>query len=421
VRTAVVVGAGIAGLATAGALARAGWTVTLLERTDRIRAAKPMAVPGPTGHLSDADADTAGWFIWPNGVRALRALGLSAGLDAIASPLRGGGIRYPDGRWLVPPPPPAPAATAISAGAPPLAVSREDLHDALVAGLGSVELRTGVEIRQVRQLAGQPPAVGDGSRIFSADLIVAADGMDSAVRQRLDPTVAVRDAGCAAWRAVVPWYHAPASATGREPASETLGAGYRFQYASLGARGNAGASRRGGVYWVATAPGAARPESPATQLGLLRRWFAGWHAPIGDLLAATEPADLVPHRVCELTPVPLRFDFPVGTGGFVLLGDAAHAMAHHLGQGAALALEDAATLVNLVGTASPEQLPAALSEFTRRRRPRVLAVARQTKRVGAVVQARGRLALAARDATLRTLNPRFWDKASAVAADWRPI
>ena len=42
-RAAVVVGAGVAGLATAGALARAGWKVTLLEREDRLR-------PGRAGH-----------------------------------------------------------------------------------------------------------------------------------------------------------------------------------------------------------------------------------------------------------------------------------------------------------------------------------------------------------------------------------
>lgn len=401
-RSAVVVGAGIGGLATAGALARSGWKVTLLERTNRIR------------------ADRAGWFIWPNGVRALRALGLSAGLDAIASPFSGGGVRHPDGRWLIPPQVPSAAATAISAGAPPLVVSREDLHDALIAGLGEVDLRTGVDVRQVRSHPDEKPAVGDGSRIWAADLIVAADGIDSVVRQRLQPDIAVRNVDCAAWRAVVPWYHAPATAIGTEPASETLGAGYRFQYASLGDRGSAGGSRRGGIYWVATVPGAARPESPTVQLGLLRRWFADWHAPIADLLAATEPTDLVPHRIAELWPVPARFDQPVRDGGFALLGDAAHAMAHHLGQGACLALEDAATLTGLVRSAELAQLPAALAEYSRQRRLRAVAVVRQSKRVGAAVQARGKLARAARDATLGTLNPGLWDKTSTTAADWRP-
>src|SRR5688572_32127794 len=48
----------------------------------------------------------------------------------------------------------------------------------------------------------------------------------------------------------------------------------------LGARGSSGGSTRGGIYWTATVAGAARPEPAHTQLTLLKRWFAGWHAPI---------------------------------------------------------------------------------------------------------------------------------------------
>jgi 2-polyprenyl-6-methoxyphenol hydroxylase-like FAD-dependent oxidoreductase len=402
-RTAVVVGAGVGGLASAGALGRAGWRVTLLETGVRIR------------------ADPAGWFLWPNGVRALRALGLSAGLAAIASPYVANGIRRPDGQWLVAPAGEVrPAATAISAGAPPVAVSREDLHDALIAGLGDVELRTGVTVRQVRYHAGEPAAVSDGKRIWSADLVVAADGVNSLLRRRLDPRTTVVNANCTAWRALVPWYRAPASASDREPASETLGAGYRFQYASLGERGGAGGSSRGGVYWVATVPGADRPETASTQLSLLRRWFADWHKPIGDLLAATEPDDLVPHHVSEVWPVPERFDYPAGGGGFVLLGDAAHAMIHHLGQGACLALEDAATLVKLVGEPSRDDLAPLLAEYARQRRQRAVTVMRQSHRVDTVMRMRGRFAVAARDAALGRWAPQILDRATMMAADWRP-
>jgi len=404
-RSAVVVGAGVGGLATAGALERAGWRVSLLERGDRIR------------------ADRAGWFLWPNGVRALRALGLGAGLSAIASPYTGSGIRHPDGRWLVPPPPEPPsrpAATAISAAAPPVAVSREDLHDALIAGLGEVDLRTSVDINQIWQRPGEPAGVGDGKRVWTADLIVAADGVDSWLRHRLDPRTTAVKADCAAWRALIPWYRAPGFATGGEPASETLGAGYRFQYASLGERGGAGASSRGGIYWVATTPGAARPEPPDRQLSLLRRWFSGWHDPIGELLAVTEPDDLVPHAVSEVWPVPERLDYPAGDGGFALLGDAAHAMAHHLGQGACLALEDAATLVQLVTAASNGSLASQLAEYSRIRRQRAVTVARLSRRISAVVQAKGRVSVAARDAILGRFSDRILDRAATTAADWRP-
>lgn len=395
-RTAVVVGAGIGGLAVAGGLARSGWQVTLLEQQDRVRAERTALI------------------LWPNGIRALRALGLDGGLDTIATPLPDTGVRRPDGQWLVQP-----------GGRPdervPVVVHREDLHDALVAGLGDrVEIRTGVQVREVRATDGDRPAVGDGRSLFEADLVVAADGVDSAVRQRLAPQSRVISSGWSAWRAVIPWYRAPKVAE-ELVSGETLGAGYRFVAASLGAPGSSGSSGRRGIYWVATATGAPRPESPATQLALLRRWFAGWPAPIGELLAATEPGDLVQQEVRELRPLPRAFAFPAGTGGVVLLGDAAHAMPHHLGQGACLALEDAATLRAVVRDAIPgESLRTAISTYHRLRRPRSQAVVRQARRMSAVLQARGRLATRARYAAFGTLTPRLLGRVATEAAEWYP-
>ncbi|MGN9808628.1 FAD-dependent oxidoreductase [Micromonospora sp. BQ11] len=392
-RSAVVVGAGIGGLAVAGALARSGWRVTLLERADRVR-------PEPTAVV-----------LWPNGVRALRALGLGAGLEAIATALPDGGVRRPDGHWLVQPRP-------TPADRMPVVVHREDLHDALIAGLGDgVELRTGVTVRTVRAEPGQRPSVGDGRHVLEADLVVGADGIDSAVRRQLAPEASVVSSGSAAWRAVIPWYRAPRLPAGAPPTGEVLGAGYRFVAASLGERGSSGASSRGGIYWVATAAGAPRPESPETQLALLKRWYAGWPAPIADLLDATDPADVVQQEIRELRPLPRSYGFPAGPGGVVLLGDAAHAMPPHLGQGSCLAFEDAATLASMLREA---RLPDAVSAYDRVRRPRAASVVRQTRRMSAVLQARGRLALRARDAALGTINPRLLSSAAASAAQWRP-
>src|SRR6185369_3091075 len=114
-RTAVVVGAGVAGLAAAGALTKAGWQVTLLERGDRLRG-------GGGAQL-----------LWPNGITALRALGLNP-LD-LAFPAPAGGIRRPDGRWLVPPRAVLDAATAVVPSqrepeqAPGLGASLAAMHD----------------------------------------------------------------------------------------------------------------------------------------------------------------------------------------------------------------------------------------------------------------------------------------------------
>ncbi|HEX5201393.1 MAG TPA: NAD(P)/FAD-dependent oxidoreductase [Actinoplanes sp.] len=395
-RTAVVVGAGMAGLATAGALSRSGWQVTLLERGERV-AAPPTAL-----------------VLWSNGRRALEALDPDGGWSAIAAALPDGGVRRPDGQWLVEPR----ARLSSGAGPAPAAVHLEDLYDALVAGLGDrVEIRTGFDVTSVRVGPGRRPSVGDGRTQLEADLVVAADGIDSPVRRALAPESVAVGSGFAAWQAVIPAYRAPRLTDEQKAGGETLGAGYRFVSIPLGDR----AAGRGGIYWVATAAGAPRPEPPATQLALLRRWFAGWHPPVRELLEATDPGDLVPQEVRELRPLPRAYGFRSGPGGVVLLGDAAHAMPHHLGQGACLAFEDAATLRPLVADAAPgEQLIAAIEAYSRLRRPRTTSVVRQTRRMSAVVQARGRLALRARDAALNHMRPRILGGHAHGPTDWTP-
>src|SRR3982751_6699074 len=132
--SAIVVGAGVGGLAVAGAPARTGRQVTLVERAERLR---------PNG---------AAVLLWPNGLRALGSLGLDAGLDAIATPVERAGIRRPGGGWL------RHTAPGAAAGQP-YVVHGEDLHDLLVAGLSDkLDIRTGVAARTA-SLDGDRPTV----------------------------------------------------------------------------------------------------------------------------------------------------------------------------------------------------------------------------------------------------------------------
>lgn len=384
-RTAVVVGAGMAGLAIASGLARAGWRVTLLERAERLR------------------ADPTALLLWPSGVRALSALELDYGLDAITTPVPDRGVRRPDGQMLVPPHPAGDPGTALLTHA-------EDLHDALVAGLGDrVEIRTGVTVRPVPQ--GEVAAVTDGKTIWQADLLVGADGIDSVLRPRVAPQATVVSAGATVWRAVIPWYRAPELAPDLAAGGLTVGQGYRFFSAPLGRPPAGGAEPRGGRFWRATVTGAPRPESPATQLALLQRWFADWHEPIGQLLAATEPEDLVQHELRTLQTALPRYVAPVADGALVLAGDAAHPVPEHLGLGGCLALEDAATLVPLVRHAVPgRSLHAALARYQSVRRSRVLTVLRRMNRFGAS----GGLS------RLAPVQARRRERAASAAAQWEP-
>lgn len=138
-RTAVVVGAGIGGVTAAAALGQLGWRVTLLERAPEL---------GEVG---------AGISVWPNAIKVLDGLGATkylgdAGIDAIQ-----GGLRRPDGKWLV-----RVSGAVMEA---PMMVHRARLHDAITATFGpTVETRTGVTVARVAQTPYAATVVSEAGR-----------------------------------------------------------------------------------------------------------------------------------------------------------------------------------------------------------------------------------------------------------------
>ncbi|WP_413450513.1 FAD-dependent monooxygenase [Georgenia phoenicis] len=341
-RTGVVVGGGIGGLAAAIALGRAGWDVTVLERS---------AEGGEIG---------AGLTVMANGQRALRELGLADAVGASAAPQGGGGLRDPTGRWL------ARVDSAVlerELATSVVGIHREQLHRVLREVLPAGAVVRGAEVLDVT--AGPPASVTfvrDGERhTIAADVVVGADGIGSAVRRRLWPDhPGPAHTGVTAWRSVT---------AGRWPldlvGAVTWGPGTEFGTVPL---------VDGRVYWFAAVAGAPVGHRFADEAGHLRARFAGWHAPIPDLLAATEPGAVLRHDLQHLA-VPLP---GYVTGAVALLGDAAHAMTPNLGQGASQALEDAVVLGRALARYEGD-VPAALAAYDRTRRPRSQAVARASR------------------------------------------
>ena len=182
---AAVVGAGIGGLAAAVGLRQQGWEVTVLERA---RILEPVG---------------AGLGVAPNALHALDAIGLGEEVRRFSAVQGQGGIRRPDGRWLV--------RTDLGAladrfGNPQLMALRSDLVGLLAASLPDGSLRTGVAVTGVDGLDSDRPA-----RVFTtegelqADLVVAADGIESLIRAALFPMhPGPRYSGFTAWRFVAP-------------------------------------------------------------------------------------------------------------------------------------------------------------------------------------------------------------------------
>jgi 2-polyprenyl-6-methoxyphenol hydroxylase-like FAD-dependent oxidoreductase len=343
-RTAIVVGAGIGGVATALGLERAGWQVTVLERAPEL---------GEVG---------AGISLWPSAVKALHELGVT-GVEQAAVLSAPAGMRRPNGQWVV-------KASALGVEVPVM-IHRAQLHELITSRFGAgVTVRTGVTVDGFAD-----GAVLAGGEALRADLVVAADGLRSVVRDAVAPQYAgPRYSGYAAYRGI-------ADVEVDDGGGETWGRGRRFGFARL---------IDGRYYWYAT-----ENRAPGT-VGDVWSGFGDWHDPIPKLLAATKPEAVLQNDIYDLT-LPL---VPFVHGAVVLLGDAAHAMTPNLGRGACTAIEDAAALVRqLQGTG---ELAAALTAYDAERRPIATKLVRQSRGIGWVGQLDGRIANAVRDGLLLT-------------------
>ncbi|SNS83410.1 2-polyprenyl-6-methoxyphenol hydroxylase [Streptosporangium subroseum] len=359
-RTAVIVGGGIGGLAAAVALRRIGWDVTVLER------AREFTEVG------------AGLSLWPNGLRALELLGLREQVTALGVVEARGGVRDGKGRWLSRT---GSAELERRFGFPLVVVHRVDLMGILLAALPPEALRAGVEVTDV-------PA---------AELVVAADGLGSAIRQRLWPRCEPRYAGHTAWRMITD--PLPPLTEG----AVTWGRGERFGFTEMSG---------GRVYCFAAAT---VPEGRAGvdgEYAELRRRFGSWPDPIPALLAATPPESVLRHDLYDLPPLPSFV-----SGRTVLVGDAAHAMTPSLGQGACQALEDAVTLAACLQHTS--DLPSALARYDRLRRPRTQAVVRRSARLGTIGQLAWPPAVLLRDVAARLTPTRMTLRSMAPILGWR--
>ncbi|MEL6765790.1 MAG: FAD-dependent oxidoreductase [Pseudomonadota bacterium] len=360
---ALVVGGGIAGLATATALARAGWRVMLAERRQSFGAAGDGAALPP-------QALGAGIQISPNASKCLKALGA---LDAVAARAfrpeaaclregRSGRIIYRAALG---------AAAEARWGAPYLHVHRGDLAAALAeaAGAAGVDLRSGEAVDHVTAPAEGPVRAQFGETAVEAELLVLADGLGSRLRTALFDEAPRVFTGQTAWRAVLPVADLPEAARMAPEATVWAAPGRHLvtYYLRGGALLNIVAveevSRWEGEGWTAEG-------DPAR----LRAAFSGMHPSVDALLGAVERCSL--WGLFERA-MPESWH----TGRAVLIGDAVHAMLPFMAQGAAMALEDAVVLARSLGAPGADLAPA-LSTYERQRRPRVERVMRMSRENG---------------------------------------
>ncbi|GAA2790519.1 FAD-dependent monooxygenase [Kitasatospora paracochleata] len=348
VRTALVIGGGIAGPVTALALHRAGIEATVFE-----------------AYESGAEGVGGVFMVAPNGLAALRIVGLDEQVAAVGQPIRRMVIDDPRGRRM--------AEFGGVPGLPPgLALRRPDLYRLLLERLREA----GVPVVHGRRLVGVEERIdgvtarfADGSTA-SADVLIGADGVRSAVRGLIDPDApAPRNVGL----------------IGLGGYSDHPGPG-RPDHAAMhfanGRRAFFGwwTVPEGGTAWFSNLPHRATltaAEAAATSaeqwLARLRDQHAG-DVPAEQVLALARPETLVNVGSMHIMPKVAHWH----RDRMVLVGDAAHAPSPSSGQGASLAIESAVELARCLRDLP--DAPSAFAAYEGLRRDRVERIIAQAEK-----------------------------------------
>ncbi|ALV44879.1 hypothetical protein MB46_04510 [Arthrobacter alpinus] len=310
---AAIIGAGIAGLAAARALALRGWDVEVCE-----------SAPG---------LPKTGTFLgmWPEALKALDAIGVGEQVRQSGSSLGASadtGLRTPAGRTLV----------SVPGGNNLVMVSRPRLLEILADG---VDVTFDSEATATEGFS-------------DADAIIGADGTFSKTRMSMfGASSGPRSLGVVAWRG---------TATGAVSShGETWAPGAMFGLTPAGPDA---------TNWYACLKAGGRFEPPHLQH--LRDLFGSWRTGPAEVLRLVEESEILHHELFEIPKIPSYF-----SGCVVLVGDAAHSMGPFLGRGACEALIDGVTLGRCLGEAtSVEDGLAAYDRARRAKTQRLISMSR---------------------------------------------
>jgi len=351
-RRVAIIGAGIGGLTAAIALAQRGIEAEIYEQ------ARELKEVG------------AGIGLGPNAMKVLRLLGLEAAVkERGLTPESIVGRDWATAEILFT----VPLRTSAGSqyGAASVTLHRSDLHAVLASRVPPERIHLNRQCIAVRSTAQDAVLMFRDGRRETTDLVIGCDGLHSSVRASIDGPDAPRFTGNTAWRALVP--------------AENLPARFRSGDLSLW-RG------RGGhllTYHL--------PKRDIVNLVAIRataEWTAeSWSVPASrnELLSAFPEVHpdlrILFERVQQCFKWGLFDRDPLTRWGFgraTLLGDAAHPMLPFLGQGAAMAIEDAYVLAREL-EASEGDIPAALLSYDAARIPRTARVQIASREEGAVL------------------------------------
>jgi 2-polyprenyl-6-methoxyphenol hydroxylase-like FAD-dependent oxidoreductase len=356
----VIIGAGIAGLTAAIAMARKGLDAEVYEQAPELKEVG------------------AGVGLWGNAFRALRAIGLADEVVRLAGGPAGSGVKRPDGTWLLYQPH---EVVQKRWGAGFASVHRAELHRLLADQVDPSAIHLDARCTGISDAGDGVRARFADGREVEADVLVGADGAHSVVRTALLGPSPIRYRGYTTAGALTPAGSVPVPRDG----SETWGRGIRFGVApTSGER----------VVWYAVW------KAPAGEAGVstehLLRLFGRWHEPVRAVIEATPPDTMVRKDVYDRLPG-RRWT----RGHVALIGDAIHLMTPDLGQGACQAMVDAVTLADCL--AQGGSLDAALVSYQRQRWRNAAFTTVLARTFGNMGQLDRHLTCGARDALVRAM------------------
>ena len=271
-------------------------------------------------------------------------------------------------------------------------IHRADLHDVLIREVlpGTLQLN-----KRLTDLEPQGDATllkfSDGT-LSLADFVIACDGVHSVVRKKLLPRSTPRYAGYTCWRGVI-----DTIPVGVDPdeTSETWGPGRRFGIVPL-------SNNR--LYWFACLNAKANdPQMMSFRNEELLQCFKDFHHPVAAIIKNTPSERIIWNDIIDLKPL-IKFAF----GNILLMGDAAHATTPNMGQGACMAIEDAAILMQCME--QNRSVHTAFIQFEKKRLPRTTAIVNNSWILGRIAQLENNFLIALRNSAVRHTPPSVAEK-----------
>jgi salicylate hydroxylase len=341
-----VVGGGIGGLFAANALIAHGLSVAVYEQAPAL---------GEVG---------AGVYLTPNGVRQLQRVGLGPAVERYGS-LVGPASRYlrDDGREIA-----AVQVADANGWNAVYGMHRADMIELLSANLPNDIIHCGHRAVGFAQDGGTARVTFANGATIAADAVIACDGIHSELRPHVFPPSKPVSHGTIAYRGLVhgdrlPGWPMDRWLTWAGPSKHFLVFPVRHG-TMLNYVGFVPTDQEMKESW--SAPG--NPD-------VLRAEFKGWDPRIEQVLAAVDQC--FRWALYDREPLPTW-----SNGRLTLLGDAAHPMLPHLGQGANQSIEDGMALAIILAAARRDNVPAALRAYEQLRRERVAEVQLGARRNG---------------------------------------